>query len=143
MMFQEIDFANAFYGFFILGAKMSLFILLLRIFSRLTWLRNLVFFGIIFNFLYTVACFLTFAILCFPARGQSWTLNLQTPKCLRSVQLGFTQGAINIACDFYLLLIPLPAVLTLQIPTRKKLGIVSIFTTGLMYVASLFKTSTC
>jgi hypothetical protein len=127
-----VDAVNSLYGIFMFTAKMSLFILLLRIFGNLVWLRNLVYFGIVWNVLYSVACFIAFWVLCAPPSGQSWTLYLNSPQCIRSVNLGFTQSSINILCDFYLFFIPIPAVLGLQVTTKKKLGIVLVFVTGLV-----------
>ncbi|KAL9604094.1 MAG: hypothetical protein Q9219_000682 [cf. Caloplaca sp. 3 TL-2023] len=40
------------------------------------------------------------------------------------------QGAINIATDFYILLLPIPGVLQLQLPLKRKIGICAIFMTG-------------
>ena len=39
-------------------------------------------------------------------------------------------GAINLLTDIYLLCLPIAAVSKLQLPTRKRIGIIAIFLTG-------------
>lgn len=46
-------------------------------------------------------------------------------------------GTVNIVSDLYILLLPLPAIWSLQLPTKKKLGVSAIFTTGIGYVSSM------
>ncbi|KAL8728927.1 MAG: hypothetical protein Q9181_005175 [Wetmoreana brouardii] len=57
---------------------------------------------------------------------------VKTDRCYRSVTIGVVQSAVGIVSDFYLLIIPIPAVWTLQLPLRKKIGIIGIFMTGLL-----------
>lgn len=45
-----------------------------------------------------------------------------------------TVGAFNVVSDIYLLCLPIAAVSRLQLPTRKKVGIISVFLTGLLWV---------
>lgn len=47
-------------------------------------------------------------------------------------------GAINLITDIYILCLPIAAVSKLQLPTRKKIGVMMIFFTGLLYVHNLF-----
>lgn len=127
-----VDANNSMYGIIMLFAKLSLFLLLLRLFGKLRWMRILVYIGIVFNTLYSVACFIAFWVMCAPPYGESWTLYLDSPKCIQTIQLGYTQSSLNIVCDFYLLLIPIPAVMGLQLPLKKKIGIILVFMTGLV-----------
>ena len=57
---------------------------------------------------------------------------MKTPRCARTRTLGQIQGAVNVVSDFYLLVIPIHAVWTLQMPRRKRLGVIGIFMVGLM-----------
>jgi hypothetical protein len=43
-------------------------------------------------------------------------------------------AAYNIAVDIYIVIIPIPELLKLNLSTRKKLMLVAIFSTGAMYV---------
>lgn len=56
----------------------------------------------------------------------------QTARCQKSILYGEVQGAFNLVSDFYVLVIPMPAVWALQMPTKKKVGIIAIFMTGLL-----------
>lgn len=49
---------------------------------------------------------------------------------LKFAQFSIPTGIIGMLVDWYLLVLPIPAVLTLQMSTAKKLGILIIFMTG-------------
>lgn len=54
-------------------------------------------------------------------------------KCRNGLQdYGVAQGTINLLSDFYLLVVPIPAVLALQLPKKKKIGVIAIFMTGFL-----------
>ncbi|KAL8711208.1 MAG: hypothetical protein Q9220_004353 [cf. Caloplaca sp. 1 TL-2023] len=44
------------------------------------------------------------------------------------------QGAVNVASDFYIFLLPIPGVLQLQLPKKRKIGVCAIFATGSLVV---------
>jgi hypothetical protein len=49
--------------------------------------------------------------------------------------VGFASiGALNVAVDFFILLIPLPCVLRLQMPLANRIGLLGIFLLGIAYV---------
>ena len=54
------------------------------------------------------------------------------PEEEKSIQLSIPTGAFGIAIDTFLLLLPVPAVLKLNMPTKRKLGVLLIFLTGLL-----------
>lgn len=45
-------------------------------------------------------------------------------------------GATNLASDIYIICLPITAILRLQLPKRKRVGIMLIFLTGLLYAFS-------
>lgn len=47
----------------------------------------------------------------------------------------FFVAAYNIATDIYILLVPIPELLKLNLSFRKKLMLIAIFSTGFMYVS--------
>ena len=47
--------------------------------------------------------------------------------------LNIALGVVNIISDFFILIVPLPAVWSLQLPIKKKVGISAIILTGLAY----------
>lgn len=52
--------------------------------------------------------------------------------CKNMYWIGTTQSAINVISDFYILLLPQPALLKLAMLTKKKVGLCAIFLAGLV-----------
>lgn len=53
-------------------------------------------------------------------------------RCHRIQPLKIGTGVVNLVSDLYLILIPLPAVWSLQMPLQKKISVSAMFLTGLM-----------
>lgn len=124
------------YGPSIWLIKLSLFLLLLEIFGSLRWLRLLVYGGILVTGMIHFSIMVAIAAVCAPRHGYTkldYLSAMSAPKCARNDYLNTWPGLFNIISDFYLLIIPLPAVWGLQLPTSKKVGISALFLTGLTY----------
>lgn len=70
-----------------------------------------------------------------PRNGQSWISYisaLASARCQQSRPMVVIVGAVNMASDIYLALIPLPAVCFLQLQLRRRIGISPRFLTGSM-----------
>ncbi|KAL8710814.1 MAG: hypothetical protein Q9220_004617 [cf. Caloplaca sp. 1 TL-2023] len=125
-LLETLNVASAFYGPTMFFTKLSLFILYYRLFSPSKIMRYLIYFGIGFNFLfYTIYLFL-YALYCPNTSKKAATCggNLKV--------LGVATSGINVVSDFYILLIPLTAVSNLQLPPKRKLGLLAIFFTGFL-----------
>jgi len=78
------------------------------------------------------------ALMCLPrdAAGPSQLASsraVESANCTRILPLiRIAVGIVNITSDLYLILLPLPAVWSLRLPLRKKLGLSTIFLTGSM-----------
>lgn len=75
--------------------------------------------------------------LCAPRDGfsqMSYLNAIASPRCSQNKPLNVALGVVNIFSDFFILIVPLPAVWSLQLPTKKKVGISAIILTGLVYV---------
>lgn len=106
--------------------KLTLFILYYRLFSPSQVMRYLIFFGIGFNFLfYTIYTFL-YSLMCPNVSKRALTCGP------RLKAMGVATSAINVVSDFYILLIPLAAISNLQLPPKKKWGLMGIFFTGFL-----------
>ena len=117
--------------------KLSCFHLILVIFKILRWLRILVYLGILVSGLGLLSCTIAYCILCAPRDGTSpgsFLAAMTSPRCANSKKLSQAIGILNILIDFYLLTLPLPAVWPMQMPIRKKVGVMAIFLTGIVYV---------
>lgn len=104
--------------------------MILRIFSILRWLRILVYVGAIFNVLFYFSGSIALIVLASPRHGQNYLAVLAGPAGPHFKTLIIVQGVANVVSDFYLLVVPLPAVWDLKLPLKKRLGILAIFGTG-------------
>ena len=112
--------------------KLTLFLLYLHIFSRLRWLRFLIWAGIICTALFYGSMAIIFSIICTPAKGQSYLEAFLSTQCGKASDISLAAGFFNMLSDIYLLVIPIPAVWSLQLERRRKLGVLIIFATGFM-----------
>jgi hypothetical protein len=95
--------------------------------------------GIVVTGLFYWATLVVFATMCTPSgtgpqSQMSYLQALASAKCERTRPLTVLTGAFNVVSDLYLILLPLPAVWSLNLPLPKKLGVLTIFLTGLMSV---------
>lgn len=114
----------------ILMAKLSLLSLYLQIFRPNQALRYCIYFGMVFLTLFYAATFTAYGVLSIPRPGQSQLESILSVNTAKDIPLGIAQGAVNVVTDFYILLIPIPGVLNLQLPRAKKIGVLAIFMTG-------------
>ena len=123
----------AIYGPLIWIIKLSLFLMLLELFGLLTWVRISAWLGIAVTGLFYFASLIAELALCAP-RGEQTQLAyltvLATPQCQQNPAAILSVGIMNVISDVYLLLLPLPVIWGLQLPTMSKLGVLAIFLTG-------------
>ncbi|KAL9003575.1 MAG: hypothetical protein Q9188_003575, partial [Gyalolechia gomerana] len=122
-LLDEVTVIQAFYGPTILFTKLCFFILYYRLFSPSKVMRYLIYFGVAFNVVFYLIYVFLYAFLC-SSKAQSCASELKT--------LGLATSAINVGDDFYILSIPLAAISNLQLPPKKKLGLLAIFFTGFL-----------
>ncbi|KAL8962327.1 MAG: hypothetical protein Q9193_001248 [Seirophora villosa] len=113
-------------------AKLTLFLLYLRLFSvdRLT--KYLVYFGMTIITPFYLGAMLVAIINCSPRTGETRFQGLDSNRCGRQRYMGFVQTVFNLISDFYLLIIPVNVVRKLQMPTRKKIEVLSLFMFGIL-----------
>jgi hypothetical protein len=66
-----------------------------------------------------------------PHHGKPWDLNV-IANCDHLATPGLVQGAINIAADVFIFILPLPVIFKLQISTSKKIALSAVFATGFL-----------
>lgn len=71
-------------------------------------------------------------VACTPRRGDSYLESFASSQCSRMIDMSLSVGIFGVASDLYLLVIPIPAVLPLQLPTGQKVGVLTVFLTGLL-----------
>lgn len=52
--------------------------------------------------------------------------------CVDMVKLFYAGASVDVVLDFAILLVPLPPVLKLQMPTKQKIGVLLVFLTGVL-----------
>ena len=129
--FQIVVVTTSLYGPVIFAVKASLFLLFYGIFGRLRWMRLSIFAGLVVTGVWYLSNVVVFAVLCSPRPGESYLEAAYSPICQKAETYGLVNSVFNIVSDFYLLILPIPAVLGLQMPTKKKLGVLAVFGTGL------------
>ena len=120
--------------------------LYLRIFSPLRRVKLLIYLGIAIILLTNAVISILFAALCAPRNGQLYSVQYNTSQCFdNATNLTLASAVVNFVSDLYLLWLPLPLVWNLQLTTKRKLGIIAIFMTGILYnsLAYALKTAKC
>ncbi|KAF2232168.1 hypothetical protein EV356DRAFT_257882 [Viridothelium virens] len=116
--------------------KLSVFVLYLELFSPFRWLRITAICGILISGLYFFGITIAFAILCSPLHGHSqmdYFNALLAPRCQNhDIGMAISNRAGHLATDVFLILLPLPAVWSLHMPFKRKLGVSAMFLTGIL-----------
>lgn len=115
-------------------AKLSLFLLFLRLFSPNRKLKCGVYLGITFSAAFSLTSVLVTGILCSPRPGQPWDDLRVIFRCSTERYFALIQGVLNMLLDFYILYLPIPVLWKLQLPVRKRMGVIGVFMTGSMWV---------
>ncbi len=93
-------------------------------------MRRLIWGGIVFQLLFYTA-FLALAISLIPLCG-SVAADARGGICVSASRAAPVQAALNVATDFYVLLLPLLVVRQLKLPRKRKVGVIAVFMTGLL-----------
>lgn len=117
-------------GFFF--SKVSVLLLLFRLFSPTQSSRYLVYIGIIWASLISLTTLAVAGALCAPWSGESFGSVPTFERCTHQVTWAVAQGALNTILDFYILYLPIPMVWKLNMGQRRKIGVTAIFMTGFM-----------
>jgi hypothetical protein len=107
--------------------KISILLFYRRLFPHQRF-RQLVWFLVVFTAAYMVAMSLATLLECTPV-DYAWNPMLDG-QCVNINKMTLVGGAINVATDFVVLLMPMPLVLGLRISLRRRLQVVAIFFLG-------------
>ena len=114
-------------------AKAAILALYLRLFGLKLWLRYTSYVMLLITFLFYWASIPMSAALCVPHHAESWNYEV-LQRCGKMAVTGPIFGAVGVASDVLLLILPLPIVYGLNMPPRKKLGLYMVFLVGCLYV---------
>lgn len=110
--------------------KSSLFIQYYLLFRLLRWIRISVWIGVTISAAFYVPVTITAFVLTSPWPGESLLEDILSRHRYNFDNLSIPTGVIGMILDWYLLILPVPAVLAIQMSTTKKLGAMIVFMTG-------------
>ena len=70
-------------------------------------------------------------IYCMPHNGKPWDSAVLS-NCRHLKIPGLVHGAMNVAADIVMVLLPIPIITKLHVPLSKKIGLSALFATGLL-----------
>ena len=116
-----------------LFTKATFFIMYLDIFHLMRWLKISAYIGGVFVILFYGSITVCLFISATPGRHETWTEQVQSPRQRLGLALGLAQACFGLVIDLYILVLPILGVTRLQMPTRRKVGIILIFMSAIMY----------
>lgn len=116
-------------------SKLCFLFMFLRIFPAQRT-RKFVYAGIVLSVIFPIAFGLPMTFACKPisAVWTSWDMETPYDHCINQSIFWFVAAAYNIAVDVYIVLIPIPELIKLNLSLRKKLMLVAIFSTGVITI---------
>lgn len=118
-------------------SKVSLLLLLLQIFDVNGRVRFAVWVGIAATFVTYFPGIPIEAYYQTPSQGQSWEDLMVSGKPNHAIYWGLVQSALGIILDFYMFILPLPTVLRLHMPFRRRVHLALVFSTAFLYVPTI------
>lgn len=112
--------------------KTTFFLMYLQIFRPLVWLRRCVYVGLALVWAWYLAMFVAQIAITAPPPGKGWVESFATPQYLRTFKLCVPTASFSLASDVYILILPLVAISHLQLSKAKKIGVATMFSTGIV-----------
>lgn len=110
-------------------AKTSMLVLYLRL-SPHRWFRWTCYVSLAIITCYSVTAALVESLACRPLRGI--IDESMDAECYDSYPAYIALSSLNIVMDVVILLLPIPLVLQMQLPTRQKISLILLFATGIL-----------
>lgn len=101
-----------------------------EIFWPFRWVRISIYIGGVICVAFYSAITVTMFALNTPRNGQSWEANQVAVHTFAAAKLSVPTGTVGAATDIFLLVLPIRATMKLQLPRKKKIGLIIIFMTG-------------
>ena len=96
------------------------------------WLRYSSYAGVTFTALFYAAIDVWVLSVTSPAPGETWQKAAQENQ--RMLPEAVWIACVGLVLDIYILLLPIAGMKQLQMSRKRKLGIIAVFSTGLLYV---------
>lgn len=112
--------------------KDSFFIMYLYIFKPLRWLRICAYTGIAITTAFYISVAVALLIFATPRHGETWPEHFFAKDEVRAIPVTVPTSSFGVVIDLVILVLPIIAVMQLQLPTRRKIGLLLVFMTGLL-----------
>ena len=110
--------------------KNTFFIMYLYIFGPFRWMRISAYTGAAITTAFYVATTVAALIFSTPRGGETWAEHSLSSYQKRALALPVPTSSFGVVVDVYILILPIVAVLQLQLPTERKVGVICVFMTG-------------
>ena len=104
----------------------------LHIFKILRWFRICSYMGGAITTAFYISTTVAPLILGTPRHGETWTDLPFAKDTTISITVPVVTSSFGVVIDLFILLLPIIAVMPLQLPMRRKIGVVCVFMTGLL-----------
>ncbi|KAL8691616.1 MAG: hypothetical protein Q9224_004137 [Gallowayella concinna] len=121
-------------AFSILLSKISILLLLYRLFAPDKRFRHFIYIGLVWATLIFCTSLIVAFVLCVPRPGEAFSSLQVVQRCTHQEIWAVVQGPLNVLLDFYILYIPIPIIWNLKMGQRRKFGVIAIFMTGFIIV---------
>lgn len=111
---------------------MSLLLSYYQIFSPNVRFRYCIYVSMGLLSVFYCGLFIAFAILMIPRPGQNLLAAFRSLNTAKSISLSVAQSVAGVAIDFFIFCLPIPVVWKLQLPPRRKIGVLAVFMSGLL-----------
>ena len=118
--------------FSLLFTKLTFFLLYFQVFRPLRWLRISIYIGTVLTCAFYGAATIAQIVFQVPKRGETWPEHALSGESSKSNMLALPMMAVGLGIDIILLVMPIAAVIGLQLPKKRKMGIIFIFMFGIL-----------
>ncbi|KAI9659176.1 MAG: hypothetical protein M1831_003758 [Alyxoria varia] len=114
--------------------KLSFLLFYYNMFWPMRWLRISVYISAALNVAFYTATFIPLFVFSVPKAGRTWFEQLISPEFFKNQRLAIPITAVGFGIDLFLFALPIRAVSKLQLPLRRKIGVITIFAMGLLVI---------
>lgn len=118
--------------FSLLFTKLTFFLLYFQVFRPLRWLRISASIGAVLTCAFYGAATIAQIVFEVPKHGETWVEDALSEDYWKGNVLSIPISAVGLGIDIVLLIMPIAAVIGLQLPTKRKIGIIFIFMFGIL-----------
>lgn len=118
--------------------KLTFFLLYIQIFQPMRWLRISSYVSATALCAFYGACTVAQLVFATPRSSETWSSHLVSLENAKGNVLSVPLSGVGLFFDIVILVLPVAGVMRLQLPTRRKIGVLLIFLTGLLYDVYLF-----